>query len=1010
MIGRDTGLRTRRGANSSAVFNAGRAPACSRYSRLMFCLAVAWAALLLLMHRPTTDSNVPLASPYRMLAGDSSTQAGAELRLGAFDRLSSCPSRHVPLVKAHAVRSADEVFNVSLPLWMAQECGENVLTVLRFRNRRTFPLEYCAIVAPMPSTSTKRPSCASHEECTTMCLQTKCCIGYMPRDDDGNSSPLYALASCRFYESDDAFNSWNPTSLYVLTRRGDARVAAALAQSLSLAAAPLKMHGFAAAAALVVLQGPPSVTYLESEALLRGWPAIFEIELVRIVRRREGHSSSSLRFASCAVTVVGKSQRAVQVVHRSEHRLAATGDDDGERSSPSDAWKRVEYRGVVRIVLEHLDGSMLGQELVATIGPLRGLGHHIASFEPVEVSFRLLLHANALRATLLGRARDGGEAQHEPVVDQAMFVSGVACGALLSSPNEFCLLSVAVEAVAAESLGDVLVAAPDADTFSPACSYDLADAFFAVEHVEGQGCVAVVAGSRAVMSPTTGQAVFTHLVVNLDSCCRIVFEGDGVAGNTAAASSNLLRAVLKVGMEQEDGAAAWSAMLNMTLPHVQMHALCTASHSDPSQTERDVSSVTASKESPDGNAGHQSARKGTMKSESPILVSIAAHECLECAVDLVRNIRDFVSPSDLVFHVAVPQKEKEQPIVTIPKSVESTWRARLSEACVEEVKGPWGQHRTTIFVNNQSIFTASGLRQLQVHALNILFVARLIAAAQRGDGVAVSYSHVLLVASNELYFRPGAFAYIKRFDCVHFGRASPLRRDDHSDGRYPAADAGLLFDHMRNPMTKKFLSTDEFDTPLSRPASRDEVLWQGVGPGAIKQDRWLARAMIGLGLLELPSRQVPLEGTFFNWSLALYFGHAMEAYFFPHTCQYCDDPTAYPTAEIILPTLFQRVCSNGNEDYSAAESGSRCGHRVSTMMWGNSNWEVDVDDVVKAVCSPFLVPFAFKRVPRRVGHPLREVIRRLQSERALDTGSRTWPRPEWCWNGSAAPSWIVSPS
>jgi hypothetical protein len=51
-----------------------------------------------------------------------------------------------------------------------------------------------------------------------------------------------------------------------------------------------------------------------------------------------------------------------------------------------------------------------------------------------------------------------------------------------------------------------------------------------------------------------------------------------------------------------------------------------------------------------------------------------------------------------------------------------------------------------------------------------------------------------------------------------------------------------------------------------------------------------------------------------------------------------------------------------------------CGERVSLLLAGNHEFEASEEDLWRVRCSPFSVPFAFKRVDRSKGNPLRRAI------------------------------------
>jgi hypothetical protein len=321
--------------------------------------------------------------------------------------------------------------------------------------------------------------------------------------------------------------------------------------------------------------------------------------------------------------------------------------------------------------------------------------------------------------------------------------------------------------------------------------------------------------------------------------------------------------------------------------------------------------------------------------DAPILVSVPAHECIECLHSFLSNIRAFVWPSIVVVHFPS----------TIAKMPTDSELALLNRS-----------HPRT-FINAFHVDSVVGVRLLHIHGINIHYALTHLPHLPK-------FSHALLLASNELFVKPGVVEYIRRHDAVWM----------HN----PTSDTGALFEHHGDG--RHHWTPQEFH-PMEEMLRYKPRQWGFVWPDAIVADHWLAAAMRRRNITQYPMNTVLLEGTFFRYDIAAEFAKEMMEMFDPF--DYCEDPMIYPHCEILGPTVLQHICER---------SGVRCGHRVTTMLWHHHEWTSTVEDIRRVRCSPFELPFGFKRIPRSMDNPVRGAIARLTTMAlvAAGSGGPTW--------------------
>ena len=258
-------------------------------------------------------------------------------------------------------------------------------------------------------------------------------------------------------------------------------------------------------------------------------------------------------------------------------------------------------------------------------------------------------------------------------------------------------------------------------------------------------------------------------------------------------------------------------------------------------------------------------------STAPVVVSAVVHTCVECVMDMARNVGAFVRPSVLLLHV--PHEF----------STMHAMEARLKVAHAMAMINP-----TTVSNRPDRVMWA--------HLVNVRFAMASL--------LWTNFTHILFLSSTELFVRPGVVNYIRRYDTVEMAPPGP--------------SAGFLYEHYRSRadgspfLEHHFLTAEELYLDYAGTVPKNIMV----------HDSNLRRALQLQRLFRFPTVNVYLEGSFFSRSLA---GELASALSFFDDSTFKEEPVAYVMSEFYIAALFQNVCSRPR---------MRCGHRVSTVTWG----------------------------------------------------------------------------
>ena len=421
---------------------------------------------------------------------------------------------------------------------------------------------------------------------------------------------------------------------------------------------------------------------------------------------------------------------------------------------------------------------------------------------------------------------------------------------------------------------------------------------------------------------------------------------------------------------------------------------------------------------------------------SPILVSTCVYECRTCVLQLVQNIRAFIPNSIIVIRITSAPKIDEL------SQDDEAWLKQATRNFT--VRSSTTTTTTPQVLIYRAVYPARGLHLAHLHAGNIDFIEKIYerrfcskkqknkAQAESGYPCSASslsfyksYSHVLFLSSNELLVRHGAAEYINRFD---LSTGNPL--PDSTTG-------GFLF---RQASRKKRIDNVAFASDDDLHRYGNTFYDWGKHMFGMQNEFHLAMIMRMFNLTRWPREQVYLEGSFFSRTLAKLFADILLTLFdaaakparqlSPNTSSpstlMCQSEGAmekeafrvgqfalvdwYATSEIIPYMFFHHLCTNDADDENAHSSprlhasavpnqlltpaitsilrrwtsissrSLRCGQRVTTVVWANLAWSADLLDVRLVRCSPFEVPFGFKRVARDAGNHVRRHIAAIQSD------------------------------
>lgn len=285
--------------------------------------------------------------------------------------------------------------------------------------------------------------------------------------------------------------------------------------------------------------------------------------------------------------------------------------------------------------------------------------------------------------------------------------------------------------------------------------------------------------------------------------------------------------------------------------------------------------------------------------------------------------------SFLAFQLRAFNAFAQQSVVAL--HISAQWKVSPTES--KELAMLNASHPRT-FVNPIRV-RSSSWKATHIHAANFKFLL----------SCSFDVSHVVVWAANEILVRTGIVEYVKRFDMSAADRMDP--RD------------GLAYAH--NMFNIQWRTTEEH-----RLVNHDLwwfMPWDGVAgeliyTGILRNDRNMSTHRHD-DVQRFPSHQLLLEGTFFNRQTAEEFIRVTDVAPLP---EYCATVSAYGDSEIFPYLTMRHKCK---EDGGTL----RCGARVSTMLWRDPLYYATAAAVEECRCSPFDVPFGFKRTRRELQDP-----------------------------------------
>jgi hypothetical protein len=316
-------------------------------------------------------------------------------------------------------------------------------------------------------------------------------------------------------------------------------------------------------------------------------------------------------------------------------------------------------------------------------------------------------------------------------------------------------------------------------------------------------------------------------------------------------------------------------------------------------------------------------RRRNEDNDAPVAFSHRAHGQLAFLQVQLQLIAAFAPNSLMVLHIS------------------AQWKVRLREWSALHKFNETAHPRTHI---NPRRLSVPPSRAAHVHACNFQFLLE----------AKISFSHVVIWASNELMVRAGIEAYVKQFDMSHPGRVDP--RD------------GVAHDNMNIPLT--WASDDEHRI-------RSHRLWEFMPWDGVSQEPALSatfRRLYGAGINNsttfpttprYPLHQVYLEGAFFSREVAREIVRVV-ALLRPGT--FCTASGQYANNEIFPFLLSKYRCVNEADASSTPlppyAVGAQCGGRVSAMLWREFFYFGTSVTLQETRCSPFANPFGWKRVKK----------------------------------------------
>ncbi|CUG90426.1 membrane-associated protein, putative [Bodo saltans] len=333
----------------------------------------------------------------------------------------------------------------------------------------------------------------------------------------------------------------------------------------------------------------------------------------------------------------------------------------------------------------------------------------------------------------------------------------------------------------------------------------------------------------------------------------------------------------------------------------------------------------------------------SLPSPAPILISLAVHECPDCLVQLLANIRLHAMPCAVVVHISAASNG-------------ATMTTKMAEAAIlaeaelarsyHNISGNHNIAHMPVFINRHQMVIGGAGEHL--HLVNFRNVAFMLHSHPH-----VEWSHVVWMQSNERLLKKGIGSYVRQFDMsvprvavhtelagiAHFHQPLPryysLRemlsaaQQHRSTVLIQLRDAtrrGLMSNTLAHPLTSSSSSSSS-----SSSRSRQSPLF-------------MHRIFSPQNILS--------EGVFLNRSIAAYLSDISEATIDTDT-QHSGD-SKYIAHEYVTTILLEHAIDHFHL------TTSRIGQRTSVLAWGRTNYFVTAEDIdmIRNSAGP---PFSAKR-------------------------------------------------
>lgn len=346
---------------------------------------------------------------------------------------------------------------------------------------------------------------------------------------------------------------------------------------------------------------------------------------------------------------------------------------------------------------------------------------------------------------------------------------------------------------------------------------------------------------------------------------------------------------------------------------------------------------------------------GSVPATTPVLISIAVHECAECLVPLLANIRTYASPCMVVLHLSPPSSGGTIDTTQAQKYIILEARLFSERQMQSNASDPpmrlAVESMMKVFINSKRTTSSSpGLNLHVVHIRNAAFMLH-----HHPD---TKWSHIVWVQSNERFLKHGLVTYVQRFES--------------SVPRVTSPRAGITFLHSPGA---RFITVRELLSTATH--YRSSQLMQ-LRDGNRRATVGCAESLYNDHLQKLPRTTLPFrptarrlffsqnifsEGIFFNRDIAQQLIQLLEAAFDDYDSA-LGDPF-YISHEYTSALLLYFVSATSNHNVAPPPAPAReFGQRTSYLGWLRTDYFVTLADIQFMRRSPLLPPFSAKRFPR----------------------------------------------